>query len=142
MGSKKGLTYILILRHYSIISSIVPQLRYNYKLCCCARHYCVQCYCVGHSRRDKAMKNGLDKGFCVDYYSLSYRRKFIRTLWAMAASPLLLLLPHLFPSTAQYAKLYLLIVVGIMIGGPFQAAYNYYRWKNEEREQEREQTFR
>jgi hypothetical protein len=32
MGSKNGLTYILDLRYYSIISSIVPLLRYNYKL--------------------------------------------------------------------------------------------------------------
>ncbi|TAD97585.1 MAG: hypothetical protein EAZ98_09130, partial [Oscillatoriales cyanobacterium] len=31
MGSKKGLTYIIELRYYSTISSIVPQLRYNYK---------------------------------------------------------------------------------------------------------------
>ena len=34
MGSKKGLTYIIELRYYSTISSIVPQLRYNYKLDC------------------------------------------------------------------------------------------------------------
>ena len=32
MESKKALTYILDLRYYSIIPSIVPQLRYNYKL--------------------------------------------------------------------------------------------------------------
>jgi len=32
MGSKKGLTYIIKLRYYSIISSIVLQLRYNYKI--------------------------------------------------------------------------------------------------------------
>jgi len=32
MGSKKGLTYILDLRYSLTISSIVPQLRYNYKL--------------------------------------------------------------------------------------------------------------
>ena len=34
MGSKNGLTYIIELRYYSILSSIVPQLRYNYKLGC------------------------------------------------------------------------------------------------------------
>jgi hypothetical protein len=33
MGSKNGLTYIIKLRYNSIIiSSIVPQLQYNYKL--------------------------------------------------------------------------------------------------------------
>ena len=34
MGSKKELTYVLDLRYYSTISSIVPQLRYNYKFDC------------------------------------------------------------------------------------------------------------
>ena len=32
MGSKKELTYILNLRYYTAILSIVPQLRYNYKI--------------------------------------------------------------------------------------------------------------
>ena len=32
MGSKKELTYIVNLRYYTAILSIVPQLRYNYKL--------------------------------------------------------------------------------------------------------------
>jgi len=39
MGSKNGLTYILELRYYSTISSIVPQLRYNYKFDGCAQRF-------------------------------------------------------------------------------------------------------
>jgi len=27
------------------------------------------------------MDNGIDKGFCLMYHKLSYRRKFIRTIW-------------------------------------------------------------
>ena len=27
------------------------------------------------------MKTRIDKGFCFNYWSLSYRRKFLRTIW-------------------------------------------------------------
>ena len=30
------------------------------------------------------MNGGIDQGFCINYWRLSYRRKFIRTLWMMA----------------------------------------------------------
>ena len=40
MGSKKELTYIVNLRYYTAILSIVPQLRYNYKLCCSITELC------------------------------------------------------------------------------------------------------
>ncbi|MEG4226718.1 hypothetical protein QUA44_12725 [Microcoleus sp. N9_A2] len=42
MGSKKELTYVLDLRYYSILSSIVPQLRYNYKLGYLESFFCQQ----------------------------------------------------------------------------------------------------
>ena len=70
-------------------------------------------------------RKGVDDGFCLVYFSLSYRRKFIRTLWTFLFMPLILLvdLPH------RYA--WFLAAIGF---GVCQAAYNYSKWKAEDRE--------
>ncbi len=78
------------------------------------------------------MKNGVDKGFCVAYYALSYRRKFIRTLWVLAFSPLLLLL-HQIPTAHSFIS-YLWIFFFTVVVGVAQATYNYKKWKQEEGE--------
>ena len=36
---------------------------------------------AGLHEEDHVMKGGVDQGICFDYWRLSYRRKFIRTLW-------------------------------------------------------------
>ena len=62
---------------------------------------------------------GIDEGFCLTYYRLSYRRKFIRTLWMMLFSPILLLHPGLVPHQGIW-------FAGIILLGILQAVYNYY----------------
>jgi len=77
------------------------------------------------------MKAKIDKGFCPSYWGLSYRRKFIRTLWW-------------FPLTGVAAVLLYLgddiVILGIskwgcfsivLIGWFIQVTYNYYRWRLE-----------
>jgi hypothetical protein len=45
------------------------------------------------------MQGGRDEGFCLYYWALSYRRKFIRSLCTfvlcVAAAPLMLFVPYL-----------------------------------------------
>ena len=45
-------------------------------------------YCAAHHPR------GVDRGFHFLYWGLSYRRKFLRTLWIVGLSPTLLLFPE------------------------------------------------
>jgi len=76
------------------------------------------------------MRNKTDKGFELRYWRLSYRRKFIRALWIAPAVLLFLLFP------AEYAILGIprndLIVV-VLVLAAIQAAFNYHKWKQEER---------
>jgi hypothetical protein len=70
--------------------------------------------------------NKVDKGFELVYAKLSYRRKFIRTLWlipfAIAAVCGVIIL---FKST--WAAI-LLSILFVIIGG-IQLIYNYKKWK-------------
>jgi len=72
---------------------------------------------------------GIDEGFCLSYYHLSYRRKLIRTVWVMVLSPgmLLLELPH--------RGTLLLVTLAI---GAVQAIYNYWKWQTIEKPSARE----
>ena len=74
---------------------------------------------------DPKQPRGTDEGFCLSYYHLSYRRKFIRTLWLLLFSPLLLFLP---PIPYRETVLAFILVTGIL-----QAVYNYRKWRAEEK---------
>ena len=71
----------------------------------------------------------VDKGFCLSYFKLSYRRKLIRTLWF---TPLCLF--FLFAdSTYMYFTVFspgemtlFLLFISVL-----QIIYNYYKWKKE-----------
>lgn len=72
------------------------------------------------------MHGGCDKGFCFIYWKLSYRRKFIRTLWvaaliALVVAVLVVTRPDL--RTIPTAVLAVLTLV--------QATYNYRKWQAE-----------
>ena len=69
---------------------------------------------------------GVDEGFCLSYYHLSYRRKFIRTLWVMPFSPILLFLPVPLPHQEMW-------FAGVILLGILQAVYNYWKWQTEEK---------
>src|ERR1700742_3983790 len=49
------------------------------------------------NQQGSRMTGGIDKGFCLIYWRMCYRRKFLRTLWifllSVAALPLVLLVP-------------------------------------------------
>ena len=70
------------------------------------------------------MSGGIDKGYCLEYFQLSYRRKLIRTLWFLPFSFLLLVPPY--PHWFQWSVFGLTLVVGLV-----QGVYNYRKWQTE-----------
>ncbi|MEJ8555147.1 hypothetical protein [Tepidibacter sp. Z1-5] len=74
----------------------------------------------GDSRKSNSSTK-VDEGFELFYWNLSYRRKFIRTLWC---SPVLLLLVPICPNK---------VIVFCCILFVIQAIYNYKKWKSEEK---------
>ena len=72
----------------------------------------------------------VDKGFELSYYKLSYRRRFIRTLWMIPWAILALFWLQ------WLGYQYTLVIVGIIFAvvGFVQAFHNYKLWKKEENE--------
>ncbi|MBX9138865.1 MULTISPECIES: hypothetical protein [unclassified Clostridium] len=75
------------------------------------------------------MKNKVDKGFELNYWNLSYRRKFIRNLWQMPICVLLLGFCFLIGDNLIINRI---VPVLIIIEGIGQIIYTYIKWKNEE----------
>jgi hypothetical protein len=76
------------------------------------------------------MKGGCDKGFCFSYFSLSYRRKFIRTIWASVIfTPIAVMMMTQLPSLAGWPTYAL--TAFMVVGSVLQATYNYRRWRAE-----------
>lgn len=72
-------------------------------------------------------KAKIDKGFCLSYYDLTYRRKFIRTLWiGLIFLPFLI---YIFNSKMQLFYIYLILFF-------IQLGYNYLQMKNEVADQD------
>ena len=75
------------------------------------------------------MQGGTDEGFCLIYWQLSYRRKFIRNLWLFtigaAAAPLMLL--HFSPKIAFLLFEFFVAVSAISL------MYTYRKWQTEVR---------
>ena len=64
--------------------------------------------------------NKVDKGFELVYWKLSYRRKFIRTLWMIPWTIVALIFIQIVGKNYKYTIL------------PIQAIYNYKKWMKEE----------
>lgn len=78
------------------------------------------------------MGGGCDKGFCLVYWSLSYRRKFIRTLWTFAFA--LLAAAALFAKRPVIRTMPAFTVATVLVLMFLaQTFYNYRRWQAEER---------
>lgn len=76
------------------------------------------------------MKTRIDKGFCVNYWSLSYRRKFLRTVWFGGLTTVgVLVLPRSYLFFDLIPRNVLLLALPVACA--FQAVYNYRRWKAE-----------
>lgn len=73
------------------------------------------------------LDKNVDKGFELYYWNLSYRRKFIRTLWVcLILFVLLILLRDLFlENTLRMVILYIVCPIASIV----QAVYNYKKWK-------------
>ncbi len=70
----------------------------------------------------------VDKGFELIYWKLSYRRKFIRTLWMIPIAIVIIFYFHTtFQSILQTCLVATLLAIMLLI----QAIYNYRKWKNE-----------
>ena len=75
------------------------------------------------------MNEKIDKGFCISYWKLSYRRKFIRTVWM---TPFAFLL-FLFPANYKFLNMNRAVFfVFILVLGMSQAMYTFYKWKKSE----------
>lgn len=81
---------------------------------------------VFHKKFDTEEK--VDKGIELFYWKLSYRRKFIRTIWMFPIFAILIILRHItFQSSVQTFAIVVLIFILLLA----QAIYNYKKWKNE-----------
>ena len=70
----------------------------------------------------------VDKGMAFCYWKLSYRRKFIRTLWMIPIAIVIIFYFHTtFQSILQTCLVATLLAIMLLI----QAIYNYRKWKNE-----------
>ena len=75
----------------------------------------------------------IDKGIEICYWKLSYRRKFIRTLWLI---PIEILLVFCFHTAFQSTIWTFLVAVGFVMMLLVQAVYNYKQWKKEDEKNE------
>ncbi len=82
----------------------------------------LQCIHCGYRFR---RATGVDKGFHFSYWGLSYRRKFIRTLWVIGITPIVLLLPD---DVRPFSKEFLFILT--LTVGIVQLIYTYVMWKD------------
>ena len=78
---------------------------------------------------EKKNMNKVDKGFELVYWKLSYRRKFIRTLWMIPWAIVALIFIQIVGRNYKYTILAGIIYLVIL---PIQAIYNYKKWMKEE----------
>ena len=73
-------------------------------------------------------KPKVDKGFKFNYYALSYRRKFWRTVYSI---PICILSIGVIYLMLGFSRLFIFITFFITILFAIQATYNYVMWKRE-----------
>src|SRR4051812_22617976 len=95
---------------------------------------------IRYAAEDATMTGGIDRGFCLLYWRLSYRRKFLRTVWlsvlglpvlvffqltGLSNEPLQLL-------AGRYAYWLGWGLIGALAAiGVLQAWYTWLRWRRE-----------
>lgn len=73
-------------------------------------------------------KEKIDKGFELSYYNLSYRRRFIRTLWMI---PFAILVIVTIAYSNYYPQKKIGIIIAIIMVFSFQIRDNYTKMKEE-----------
>ncbi|MBH9964845.1 ATPase [[Bacillus] enclensis] len=74
-------------------------------------------------------KTKIDKGFKMNYFGLSYRRKMIRTLLSF---PLIVLITIFLMYIDLSKAIKISFVLFILVAFAIQFFYNYYMWKKKE----------
>ena len=69
----------------------------------------------------------IDIGFELVYWNLSYRRKFIRSLWITPFLIFVIILGWIVWKSVLVAAIFTILGLGILI---IQLIYNYKRWKD------------
>lgn len=79
--------------------------------------------------KDKEKK---DKGFVLNFYNLTYRRRFIRALWGIPLIIFLYIAMYWFSELTS--KEYIVIGIIFLILISWDITYNYVKWKKNEEE--------
>jgi len=69
----------------------------------------------------------IDKGFELDYWKLSYRRKFIRTLWLIPLGIIAVMLVWVQSKSFLITSISAAVIIGTEIA---QVIYTYKKWKD------------
>lgn len=80
-----------------------------------------------------AKKEKTDKGFALIYWKLSYRRKFIRTLWQF---PIPILATIFIQLTLKSYHITIILGAVFILAYVIQAVYTYRKWKSETEQKE------
>src|SRR5699024_9631168 len=72
----------------------------------------------------------VDEGFSVNYYKLSYRRKFIRSIIMLPLSIVVIGVVYLITDWSLLVNLIIGVILLVLFIG--QITYNYYMWKRNE----------
>lgn len=81
------------------------------------------------SRRHFDSAKKIDKGFAFGYWKLSYRRKFIRTLWMFPVLVITIFSLQVMCDSSLFTYVSEIVLVLLFI---IQAIYNYKKWRTEE----------
>ncbi|MDU1096532.1 MAG: hypothetical protein E7A11_18215 [Clostridium sp.] len=76
------------------------------------------------------MSRKVDKGFHLNYWKLSYRRRFVRNLWML---PLLMAITGMLITRGDSALTCRIISIILLVSSVFELIYNYLKWKKTEK---------
>ncbi|SCJ02841.1 Uncharacterised protein [uncultured Clostridium sp.] len=76
------------------------------------------------------MSRKVDKGFQLNYWKLSYRRRFVRNLWLL---PSFIVLTVFIFWNGDKTFINRIIPIILLVIGIFELIYNYNKWKKCER---------
>ena len=76
------------------------------------------------------MSRKVDKGFHLNYWKLSYRRRFVRNLWML---PLLMVITGMLITRGDSTLTCRIIPIILLVSSVFELIYNYLKWKKTEK---------
>ena len=76
------------------------------------------------------MSRKVDKRFHLNYWKLSYRRRFVRNLWML---PLLMVITGMLITRGDSALTCRIISIILLVSSVFELIYNYLKWKKTEK---------